>query len=137
MSIAHLLVSIGAIVLATRIFGWLFERMGQPSVVGEMIAGIVLGPSLLGYFFPSALSYAFPSSTLATLSALSQLGILLFMFIVGLEVDINRLLKSKATVVLTSNCSIIVPFLSGVGLARLLIQSLPGHMFLFFTSPYS
>lgn len=132
MSIAHLLVSIGAIVLATRIFGWLFERMGQPSVVGEMIAGIVLGPSLLGYFFPSALSYAFPSSTLATLSALSQLGILLFMFIVGLEVDINRLLKSKATVVLTSNCSIIVPFLSGVVLARLLYPKFAGAHVPFF-----
>lgn len=126
MSIAHLLMSIGAIVLATRIFGWLFERMGQPCVVGEMIAGIVLGPSLLGYFFPSALSYTFPSSTLATLSALSQLGILLFMFIVGLEVDIGRLFKSRVTVVLTSNFSIIVPFLSGVSLARLLYPKFAG-----------
>jgi Kef-type K+ transport system membrane component KefB len=126
MSIAHLLMSIGAIVLATRIFGWLFERMGQPCVVGEMIAGIVLGPSLLGYFFPSVLSYTFPSSTLATLSALSQLGILLFMFIVGLEVDVSRLLKSRVTVVLTSNFSIIVPFLSGVSLARLLYPKFAG-----------
>lgn len=126
MSIAQLLVSIGAIVLATRIFGWLFERMGQPCVVGEMTAGIVLGPSLLGDFFPSALNYAFPSSVLATLTALSQLGILLFMFIVGLEVDINRLLKSRATVVLTSNFSIIIPFLSGVGLARLLYPRFAG-----------
>ncbi|HEU5414452.1 MAG TPA: cation:proton antiporter [Candidatus Angelobacter sp.] len=126
MSIAHLLMSIGAIVLATRIFGWLFERMGQPCVVGEMIAGIVLGPSLLGYFFPSALSYTFPSSTLVTLSALSQLGILLFMFIVGLEVDIGRLFKSRVTVVLTSNFSIIVPFLSGVSLARLLYPKFAG-----------
>jgi Kef-type K+ transport system membrane component KefB len=132
MGSAHLLVSIGAIVLATRIFGWLFARVGQPSVVGEMIAGIVLGPSLLGYFFPSALSYTFPSSTLATLSALSQLGILLFMFIVGLEVDINRLLKSSATVVLTSNCSIIVPFLLGVGLARLLYPKFAGAHVPFF-----
>jgi K+:H+ antiporter len=126
MSIAHLLMSMGAIVLATRIFGWLFERMGQPCVVGEMIAGIVLGPSLLGYFFPSVLSYTFPSSTLATLSALSQLGILLFMFIVGLEVDVSRLLKSRVTVVLTSNFSIIVPFLSGVSLARLLYPKFAG-----------
>jgi Kef-type K+ transport system membrane component KefB len=132
MSIAHLLVSIGAIVFATRVFGWLFERMGQPCVVGEMIAGIVLGPSLLGYFFPSVLSYAFPSSILTTLNALSQLGILLFMFIVGLEVDVNRLLKSRATVVLTSNCSIILPFLLGVGMARLLYPRFAGTRVPFF-----
>lgn len=132
MSIAQLLISIGTIVLATRIFGWLFERMGQPCVVGEMTAGIVLGPSLLGYFFPSALNYAFPSSVLATLNALSQLGILLFMFIVGLEVDINRLLKNRATVILTSNFSIIIPFLLGVGLARLLYPRFAGTNIPFF-----
>ncbi len=132
MSIAHLLVSIGAVVLATRVFGWLFERIGQPCVVGEMIAGIVLGPSLLGYFFPSALSYTFPSSILTTLNALSQLGILLFMFIVGLEVDLNRLFKSGTTVVLTSNCSIIVPFLLGIGMARLLYPRFAGPHVPFF-----
>src|SRR4051812_29637930 len=99
MSIAQLLVSTGAIVLATRIFGWLFERIGQPCVLGEMTAGIVFGPSLLGYFFPSAFVYIFPPSALTTLTALSQLGILFFMFIVGLEVDINSLLKSRTTVV--------------------------------------
>jgi len=120
MNIAQLLVATGAIVLATRIFGWLFERIGQPCVLGEMTAGIVLGPSLLGYFFPSALTYIFPPSALAILNALSQLGILLFMFIVGLEVDINRLFKSRTTVILTSSFSILIPFLSGIGLAWLL-----------------
>ena len=57
MNIAQLLVATGAIVLATRIFGWLFERIGQPCVLGEMTAGIVLGPSLLGYFFICAYLY--------------------------------------------------------------------------------
>lgn len=120
MNIAELLVSAGTIVLATRIFAWLFERMGQPRVVGEMTAGIVLGPSLLGYFFPAALAHIFPASALTTLTALSQLGILLFMFVVGLEVDLNRILKQRAMVVLTSNFSILVPFLLGVGLSRFL-----------------
>ena len=95
MSIAQLLLSVGTIVLVTRLFGWLFERIGQPCVVGEMTAGIVLGPSVLGYFFPGFLTYIFPSSSLTTLTALSQLSILLFMFVVGLEVDLNRLLKSR------------------------------------------
>ncbi|PYP82410.1 MAG: cation/H(+) antiporter [Candidatus Angelobacter sp. Gp1-AA117] len=134
MSIAQLLLSVGTIVLVTRLFGWLFERIGQPCVVGEMTAGIVLGPSVLGYFFPGFLTYIFPSSSLTTLTALSQLGILLFMFVVGLEVDLNRLLKSRAMVVLTSNFSILMPFVMGIGLARLLYSRFAGpHVpFLYF-----
>src|SRR5437660_7854290 len=127
MSIAQLLLSVGTIVLVTRLFGWLFERIGQPCVVGEMTAGIVLGPSVLGYFFPGFLTYIFPSSSLTTLTALSQLGILLFMFVVGLEVDLNRLLKSRAMVVLTSNFSILMPFVMGIGLARLLYSRFAGQ----------
>lgn len=126
MSVNHFLVSLGVILFATWLFGWLFQRIGQPSVVGEMTAGIVLGPSILGYFFPNVLTYVFPPLALTTLTALSQLGILLFMFIVGLEVDLTRLLKSRATIVLTSNFSILLPFLMGIGLARVLFPRFAG-----------
>lgn len=118
MAIERLLLAIGTILLAVRVFGWLLARVGQPQVVGEMAAGIALGPSLLGYFFPNAVTYLFPPSSSTALSALSQIGVLLFMFIVGLEVDLNGIMKQRLAIVATSNFSILVPFISGIGLAR-------------------
>ena len=61
MSIDQLILSVGAILLAARLLGWIFQCLGQPRVVGEMAAGIALGPSLLGRFFPAAFAYVFPS----------------------------------------------------------------------------
>ncbi len=118
MAIERLLLAIGTILLAVRVFGWLLARVGQPRVVGEMAAGIVLGPSLLGYFFPDAVTYLFPPSSFTALSALSQIGVLLFMFLVGLEVDLNEIMKQRLAIVATSNFSILVPFIAGIGLAR-------------------
>src|ERR1700693_5748312 len=94
--------------------------MGQPRVVGEMTAGIVLGPSLFGRFFPDAFTYVFPSSSMPALTVLSQLGLLLFMFVVGLEVDLERIFEQRAAVVLISNVSIVLPLALGVCLARVL-----------------
>ena len=121
----------GAILLAARALGWAFQLVGQPHVVGEMIAGIVLGPSLLGRFFPGAFAYLFPSSSLPSLAVLSQLGLLLFMFVVGLEVDLTHMLKQHAAVVLISNFSIVLPLALGVGLATALYPQLavPGVAF--------
>jgi hypothetical protein len=90
----QLILSIGTILLAARMFGWAFQRIGQPRVVGEMTAGILLGPSLFGRFLPGAFAFVFPSSSLPAIAVLSQLGLLLFMFVVGLEVDLKRILKS-------------------------------------------
>jgi Kef-type K+ transport system membrane component KefB len=122
----QLIVSVGIILLAARLFGWLFQYIGQPRVVGEMTAGIVLGPSLLGRFFPAAMDHIFPPSSLPTLTALSQLGLLLFMFVVGLEVDLRRVLKQSAAVVLISNLSILLPLALGIGLAKLLYPEFAG-----------
>jgi len=118
MPIERLLLAIGTILLAVRVFGWLLARVGQPRVVGEMAAGIALGPSLLGYFFPDAVTYLFPPSSFTALSALSQIGVLLFMFLVGLEVDLKRIMKQRLAIVAISNVSILVPFVLGIGLAR-------------------
>jgi Kef-type K+ transport system membrane component KefB len=117
---------VGAILLAARALGWAFQRIGQPHVVGEMIAGIVLGPSLLGRFFPGAFAYFFPSSSIPSLAVLSQLGLLLFMFVVGLEVDLTHMLKQRAAVVLISNFSIVLPLALGVGLATALYPQFAG-----------
>jgi Kef-type K+ transport system membrane component KefB len=122
----QLIISAGTILLAARALGWIFQRIGQPRVVGEMTAGIVLGPSLLGRFFPGAFAYVFPSSSLPVLTALSQLGLLLFMFVVGLEVDLKRILKQRAAVVLISNFSIVLPLLLGLGLAKELYPQFAG-----------
>lgn len=117
MTAAQVIFSLAFILLATRIFGWLARRIRQPQVVGEMIAGIVLGPSLLGRFFPGAFSYVFPASVRPALTILSLLGLLMFMFAVGLEVDLRGVLKQKSKVILVSNVSIILPLLLGAGLA--------------------
>jgi Kef-type K+ transport system membrane component KefB len=116
----QLILSIGTILLATRVFGWVFQQIGQPRVVGEMAAGIILGPSLFGRFFPEAFAFVFPASSMPALTVLSQLGLLLFMFVVGLEVDLTRVLKQRAAVVLISNVSIALPLALGVGLAKAL-----------------
>ena len=117
MSIEQLIVSISIILLAAHAFGLMFRRIGQPQVVGEMVAGILLGPSLFGRLFPAAFAYIFPATALATLTNLSQLGLLLFMFVVGLEVDTEQILKHRAVVLFTSNVSILMPMALGIALA--------------------
>jgi Kef-type K+ transport system membrane component KefB len=129
----QLILAIGTILLAARLFGWIFQHLGQPRVVGEMTAGIVLGPSLFGRFFPAAFVYVFPSSILPSLTVLSQLGLLLFMFVVGLEVDLNRILKQKAAVVLISNVSIVLPLALGIALAKALYPQFAGEQVTFST----
>ncbi len=135
MKTEQLILAIGAILLAARVFGWLFQRIGQPRVVGEMTAGIILGPSLFGRFFPGAFAFVFPSSSLPALTVLSQLGLLLFMFVVGLEVDLQRILKQRAAVVLISNVSIVLPLALGVGLAKALYPHFAGEQVAF--SPFA
>jgi Kef-type K+ transport system membrane component KefB len=128
----QLIVSIGTILLVARLFGWAFQRIGQPRVVGEMTAGIFLGPSLFGRFLPDAFNFVFPSSSLPAITVLSQLGLLLFMFVVGLEVDFKRILKQPGAVVLISNVSILLPLALGIGLAKALYPQFAGDRVAFF-----
>ncbi len=126
MNTEQLILSVGTILLAARALGWIFQRSGQPRVVGEMTAGIILGPSLFGRFFPGAFAHIFPLSSLPVLTALSQLGLLLFMFVVGLEVDLQRIVKQRTAVVLISNVSIMLPLALGIGLATVLYPQYAG-----------
>src|SRR5512143_3181642 len=83
-----LLLQLIAIILAARLIGSLFRRIGQPAVIGEMVAGILLGPSLLGLVLPAAQAFLFPATSLGALGLLSQIGVILFMFVVGIDVDL-------------------------------------------------
>ncbi len=115
--LALLLFQIVTIVIVARLFGWFFNKIGQPSVIGEIIAGIVLGPSLFGMYFPEASAAIFPVESLGNLELLSQVGLILFMFVVGMELDL-KVLKTKAQeAVVISHSSIIIPFALGMILA--------------------
>jgi Kef-type K+ transport system membrane component KefB len=115
--LAILLLQIITIILVARFFGWIFRKIGQPSVIGEMIAGIVLGPSLVGMYFPEFFQNLFPAASLANLKFLSQIGLILFMFVIGMELDLKALKNKANDAVVISHVSIIFPFSLGVGLA--------------------
>lgn len=112
-----LILQITVILIAARMVGALFRRIGQPQVVGEMAAGLVLGPSVFGAIAPAVSMYVFPPASLDYLNALSQIGLLLFMFMIGLEMDARLLRETTRTALLTSHASIVLPFLFGVLLA--------------------
>ena len=115
--LAILLIQITTIILVARFCGWIFRKIGQPSVIGEIIAGIILGPSLLGMYFPEFSLALFPSDSMGNLKFLSQIGLILFMFVIGMELDM-KVLKNKANdAVVISHASIVFPFALGIGLS--------------------
>ena len=115
--LAILLAQIITIIFVARFFGWVFRKIGQPSVIGEIIAGIALGPSLLGLYFPEFSSGLFPVQSLGNLQFLSQIGLILFMFIIGIELDLKVLQNRAKEAVVISHASIVIPFALGIGLA--------------------
>lgn len=115
--LAILLIQIIAIILVARVFGWFFRKIGQPTVIGEMVAGIVLGPSLVGLYFPEFFEALFPAASLGNLKFLSQIGLILFMFVVGMELDLKALKNKANDAVVISHASIIFPFTLGIALA--------------------
>ena len=127
--LSRLLLQITVIVVVSRLLAFLVAKIGQPMVIGEIIAGILLGPSLLGLFWPGISHFLFPSDSLRSIEVLSQLGLILFMFIIGLELDVH-LLKHKAhTAVVVSHASIILPFFGGISLAYFLYKThAPPHI---------
>jgi Kef-type K+ transport system membrane component KefB len=121
--LALLLAQIVTIIVVARFFGYIFKSIGQPTVIGEIIAGIVLGPTVVGYYFPGFSENLFPQNSLGNLQLLSQFGLILFMFIVGMELDL-KILKNKADdAVVISGTSIIIPFTLGIGLAYFIYES--------------
>lgn len=111
---AMLLLQIISILMVSRIFGWLFAKIGQPTVIGEILAGILLGPSLLGHFFPGTFQFLFAPSSLSNLYILSQLGLVLFMFTIGMELNMKSLRNRIGETWVISHASIIIPFFFGM-----------------------
>ncbi|WP_406410604.1 cation:proton antiporter [Streptomyces sp. NBC_01614] len=112
-----LLVAIPAAILACQAGASLLRRLGQSPVIGEITMGIVLGPSLLGWLWPEAQHWLFPESVLPYTSVLGHLGLLAFMFLVGLELDLGALRGNSRTAVAVSQAGILLPLSLGALLA--------------------
>jgi Kef-type K+ transport system membrane component KefB len=125
-SLSQLLLQLATILVAARLMGALFSRAGQPAVIGEMAAGILLGPSLLGWVAPSVFGTLFPEPSLGSLQLLSQVGVCLFLFVVGMEVDISHLRDKASSAVAISQSSILVPAVLGALIALPLFSSYGG-----------
>jgi Kef-type K+ transport system membrane component KefB/nucleotide-binding universal stress UspA family protein len=104
--------------------GRLLRKVHQPHVIGEIIAGILLGPSLLGAIWPSAFDFVFPPELMSYLDVLAQIGLIFYMFLVGLELDFGLMRGRGHAAVWVSHASIIAPFLMGVALALWLFPTL-------------
>ncbi len=129
--LGHLFLQLLVIIAAARVTGYLFTRIGQPAVVGEMTAGILLGPSLLGMLSPELFAVVFPDASLGALKLFSQIGVCLFMFAVGMDLDVQHVRNKAHIAVVVSHASIVFPYLLGVVLAYFLFSTLatPGASF--------
>lgn len=115
--ILFVFLDVAIVVAVARIAGRLFQRIGQPAVIGEIVAGIALGPTLLGLLPGDLHLVLFPTEVRSYLAVLAQVGLILFMFIVGLEVDLTTVRERRATATTVAVTSIILPFALGIGLA--------------------
>ncbi len=124
-----LLLQVIVILVTSRVFGILFKKLGQQTVIGEIIAGIFLGPSILGWLFPHLSSIIFPPNSFISLQFLSQIGLAFFMFVIGMELDLNKIKSKTHDAVLISHVSIIFPFFLGSCLSYFIFQDLaPGNI---------
>lgn len=121
-TLLHVLLALAVVLIACRLVGGLFAWWGQPPVIGEVIAGILLGPSLLGQFSPDTTDALFPTAILPVLGILAQVGVILYLFLVGLELNTAHLREHAQATAVISHTSIVVPFLLGSGLALFLYQ---------------
>lgn len=119
-----LLLQLVVIIVAARVVGKLFQRIGQPFVMGEIVAGILLGPSLLGWLSPATMAFLFPPPSMEMLRLLSQIGVALFMFVVGMDLDVRQLRQKAHTAIMVSHASIIVPFFLGAAFSLLVYRPL-------------
>jgi Kef-type K+ transport system membrane component KefB len=115
--LSQLLLALALVIALGQLVGHLFRRVGQPPVIGEVVAGILLGPSLLGWLWPDAYAFVLPASVVPLLGAVAQLGVILYMFLVGLELNPERLRGRLGATVAIAQANILIPFALGVVLA--------------------
>ncbi len=122
--VVHVLATLAAVIGLGNLLAWCFRRIGQPAVIGEVIAGIVLGPSVLGAISPELMHILIPGPlddpqriVVAALGAIAQLGVILYLFVVGLDLNLEKVGKHAHAAVAISHASIVLPFVLGTGLA--------------------
>ena len=117
MSTGQVILDVAVILVAARIGGAVFEAIGQPGVIGEIVAGVTLGPTILGAFPGDPAADLFPPEAVEVLTAIGQLGLALFMFQIGWELDLQLVRRRERAALLISLASVLVPFALGIGLA--------------------
>jgi len=120
----QVLIALVLIILVTRIGGWLFKKADQPQVMGEIVGGILLGPSFFGWLAPGFSEAIMPAPIVTHLNMLAQVGIIFYMFLIGLEVDLDEMKQHMRSTLIISNISILVPFILGIILSIKLYASL-------------
>jgi Kef-type K+ transport system membrane component KefB len=110
----RLLLAIAVVIVAARLVGAAVGRLGQPPVMGEVLAGIMLGPSLLGWGAPGVSKYLFPPDIVPLLGPAADIGLAFFMFMVGLELDTSLIEGRVRRAAVISNASVVLPFALGV-----------------------
>ena len=125
VNLARLLLQIAVILAVCRLLHGVLRRLGQPPVIGEIIAGLLLGPSFLGWLAPAWYAQLFPADSLPALNGLSQIGLMLFMFLVGLRLDMAEVKAFRHVAGLAGVLSIAIPFAAGLALARPLHRLTP------------
>jgi len=119
-----LLLQVIIILFTSRVFGFIFSKLGQQTVIGEILAGVFLGPSIFGWISPELFALIFPHNSFLSLQFLSQIGLVFFMFVIGMELDLSKI-KSKAhDAIIISQVSIIFPFFLGTCVSYYTFQEL-------------
>ncbi len=137
LPLPRLILQLVVIVGVARAVGFAAQRAGQPAVIGEIAAGVLLGPSLMGWLAPGTSAFLFPAASMPILQLLSQIGVLLFMFVVGVELEPAYLRGKARAAVAVSHFSIAIPFTLGVALSLALYTryapaGVPFHAFALF-----
>lgn len=126
MLTGQILLQLILILLVVQLFGYICKRIGQQWVIGEILAGLALGPSLLGMLQPQAEHFFFPASALPTLQTLGDIGLVLYMFSLGARLDTNLMLRQSKKAMLTSISGILLPLILGATLAFFLFPQFGG-----------
>jgi Kef-type K+ transport system membrane component KefB len=122
--LVKVLLALTVIMITARVVGLLFARLNQPAVIGEVVGGIILGPSLLGRLSPETAAFLLPADAAPFLGVIAQIGVILYMFLIGLELDLGVLRARLSMTIVISQASIVAPFALGGALAFVLFESL-------------